>query len=398
MKRTRPANVLTTVLFTLLASLTVQAMPGQAVGDVQLRLSSLSTVSSTVWGVRKNRDGQLGDGTRMDRKTRVRAGSLIGVSSLAASTHRVMAVKRNGAVFGWGQNTGGTFGGRSSRHDGYPARYLTPHRINNLPDTSRAWFGNGDSTLFALAKDGTVWSWGYGGSGYLGRTIPGMSQGYEPYDWRPAQVRGLGRVVELSLPNGYGSAYARNAVGALYAWGDNHAGQLGDGTRKARWSPVRVQVPGVVRHVVGSRESAGAVTDDGRVWIWGSNGEAIVRTPKAFASVDTSQVRRLLTAGWEWNPDTLHYDRATVRYLGVDGHVHALTTGQDLVFDGPLLRGVEMAGSGSTSITTGYGTNGLTYWWTGTAWERLGVCPATAKNCVAGQNGDTARHVHWVLP
>jgi len=59
--------------------------------------------------------------------------------------------------------------------------------------------------------------------------------------------------------------------GSLWAWGDDRAGQLGDGTSGMQSSPVRFRAPAGITYqslATGSATSY-AVTTSGRVYAWG---------------------------------------------------------------------------------------------------------------------------------
>jgi alpha-tubulin suppressor-like RCC1 family protein len=59
--------------------------------------------------------------------------------------------------------------------------------------------------------------------------------------------------------------------GSVFCWGDNTVGQLGDGTRDASRSPVRVRdLPPAVSIAAGSRTTC-ASTEPGAVYCWGAN-------------------------------------------------------------------------------------------------------------------------------
>jgi alpha-tubulin suppressor-like RCC1 family protein len=69
------------------------------------------------------------------------------------------------------------------------------------------------------------------------------------------------------------SCLAVTTTGQLYAWGNNTAGQLGDGTTKQRLTPVRVHLPAGTK-VTAVRPGAFftlALTASGQVLAWGSN-------------------------------------------------------------------------------------------------------------------------------
>jgi hypothetical protein len=61
--------------------------------------------------------------------------------------------------------------------------------------------------------------------------------------------------------------------GAVYCWGANESGQLGDGTREPRAKPVRVLGLTGMKDVACGSNHACAVGASGDVWCWGGNGQ-----------------------------------------------------------------------------------------------------------------------------
>jgi alpha-tubulin suppressor-like RCC1 family protein len=60
--------------------------------------------------------------------------------------------------------------------------------------------------------------------------------------------------------------------GTVWAWANNDAGQLGDGTTTNRYSPVQVTGLSGVVAIAGGGAYSLAVKSGGTVWAWGDNG------------------------------------------------------------------------------------------------------------------------------
>lgn len=71
------------------------------------------------------------------------------------------------------------------------------------------------------------------------------------------------------LQAGAGFFCARTDAGGLHCWGRNIGGQLGDGTRDARESPVRPLIPETIRSVAVAEQSVCAVGLSGKLYCWG---------------------------------------------------------------------------------------------------------------------------------
>jgi len=160
--------------------------------------------------------------------TPVRVAGLSNVVAIAAAKEHALALRRDGAVLAWGSNRNGKLG------DGTEVDRIaaTP---TLLVAQITAIAAGGESSL-ALRSDGTVLSWGINETGQLGSGS--ASPGYRP---TPAAVVGLANIVAISCGAGaLGHSLALDRNGAVWAWGHNNAGQLGDGTTTARLAPVAV--------------------------------------------------------------------------------------------------------------------------------------------------------------
>ena len=74
----------------------------------------------------------------------------------------------------------------------------------------------------------------------------------------------------VTMATGYGQTLALNEAGELYAWGRNHAGQVGNGKRQYPTSVVKLDLPKITSIACGGFHSA-AIDENGDLWLWGDN-------------------------------------------------------------------------------------------------------------------------------
>jgi alpha-tubulin suppressor-like RCC1 family protein len=146
----------------------------------------------------------------------------------ANNTHACALVQGN--LMCWGANESGEIG------DGTYNDAFAPTLVVNAPsavaDVAAGWFHS-----CALTQGGVVYCWGDDENGQLGYV---NSNGYGPAPASPVSTAsGLGSVVVLRT--GGNHSCALDSSGAVWCWGANNEGQLGDGTTNTSFVPVRVQ-------------------------------------------------------------------------------------------------------------------------------------------------------------
>lgn len=161
----------------------------------------------------------------------------------------------------WGLNSNGQLG------DGTFDNSSTPVAVaGDLADSLRQ-ISAGEGHTCALTAGGRAVCWGWNGFGQLGR---GTAGDYQP---TPAPVTGGLTFTDLDANGRYTCAVT--AAGAMYCWGHNNGGQLGDGTMEDRWVPTRVKDPpsGAVRwrSVSAGYYHTCGLTDTGAIYCWGPN-------------------------------------------------------------------------------------------------------------------------------
>jgi alpha-tubulin suppressor-like RCC1 family protein len=115
--------------------------------------------------------------------------------------------------------------------DGDADDHVTPVEIGGITNATAIYGGIGH--LCAILPDKTAKCWGTNSNGELGHGQPSNNE-------LPGTVNGLpAGVAQLAFGADHGCA--RMDDGALYCWGSNKLGQLGDGTKESRLSPKRVR-------------------------------------------------------------------------------------------------------------------------------------------------------------
>jgi alpha-tubulin suppressor-like RCC1 family protein len=177
--------------------------------------------------------GELGDGNTAESKVPARVKALSGatVTALAAGFGTAGALLSDGAYYDWGENNLGQLGDGTAQDSNVPVQVKLPGAV------SQAFAGGNDpedgQTLVRLAS-GTVYAWGADHAYQLG-------DGKTANEPSPVKVTPPTGVTYEAVASGGDTSYGVSTAGTVYAWGGGDAGALGDGSTSAARTPVKVE-------------------------------------------------------------------------------------------------------------------------------------------------------------
>jgi alpha-tubulin suppressor-like RCC1 family protein len=194
---------------------------------------ALYDAGGTLYVCGQNVEGDLGDGSRASSTTAREVAGLDGsdVTELVAAFANSGALLANGAYYDWGYDANGQLGDGLVRHSSdVPVKVPLPDPVTQVAQGGSIW--NNGQTL-ALLSDGSLWAWGDNWAGQLG-------DGSRDDQSSPVRFRPPSGVTYKSLATGSATSYAVSTTGEVYAWGVSFVGQVGDGSTRVQPTPVLV--------------------------------------------------------------------------------------------------------------------------------------------------------------
>lgn len=265
---------------------TGMAIPRIAAGHFHTcALRSNGTVAC--WG--ENSHGELGNGTNIDTTTPTDVVGLSGVIDLASTAAHTCALLRNGTAQCWGRNNEGQLG------DGGAAfpESTTPVTVAGLSGITA--IATASKSTCAVHESGGVYCWGVNDYGQLG-------DGTLVDHATPAAVTGISDAVAIAT-SGAHYCVAR-ASGGVRCWGLGFYGELGNGTSNAGSDssvPVTVKrnaftsLTNVIA-IAGGNANACAVRADGTAHCWGSDLHGLGNGAAGNSQVYAQQVSSITNA------------------------------------------------------------------------------------------------------
>jgi alpha-tubulin suppressor-like RCC1 family protein len=242
-------------------------VPALASGVTAIAAGALHTCAITsaggvkCWGY--NDSGQIGDGTKYNATTPVDVvGLTSGVAMIGRGLDYSCAIMVGGGLKTWGANETGQLG------DGSVIGSSTPVDVLGLSSGVIAvagWGYDKVSHTCAVLAGGAVNCWGSNSEGEVG------DGSVESPVLTPVGVTGIA-AGSIGVSSGSEHSCAVFADGSVRCWGDNWAGQLGNGDNVPSNTPAAVSglTSGALAVSVGGAFSC-ALTDAGGIKCWGDN-------------------------------------------------------------------------------------------------------------------------------
>ena len=202
--------------------------------------------NGTLWTWGLNDFGQLGQNDTAARSSPVQVGSgtdwVPGYNLISRTGYRhCAAIKSNGTLWTWGRNNpNGQLGLNST------VNRSSPTQVGSSTNWSKI-FVSGDndqsfSRMLAIKTDGTLWGWGANWQGQLG--LNSRQSNYGSFGISsPTQVGSSTTWSQVRICAGgvgAGSVVATKTDGTLWAWGNAYPGTLGQNDTIARSSPTQI--------------------------------------------------------------------------------------------------------------------------------------------------------------
>lgn len=215
---------------------------------------------------------------------------------LAASKENTVAIRKDGSLWAWGQNTALPLDGGLIRTSAIPVNLFPGTRwqaaaagplfITAIRENGELWewglmnqvakevgsgaawrsVAAGSVHALALQEDGTAWSWGSNDQGQLGQPDT------ERVSITPQRIGSDNKWREITAGDHH--SVAISVSGTLWVWGYNNFGQLGNGRRgqnAMERAPIQLESTNRWAAIAAGRGHTLALTDDGQLWGWGAN-------------------------------------------------------------------------------------------------------------------------------
>lgn len=238
-----------------------------------------------LWGI--NQKGQLGTNDSTNRSSPIQTVSEgNNWTQVSCGYYCTGAIKDDGTLWMWGEGSNGQLGNEDTINVSSPIQTIAGGN-----DWSQVSCGLLHSA--AVKTDGTLWLWGYNGSGQLGTNDTNNFSSpiqtiCEGNNWKQVTC-------------GYSHTAAIKTDGSLWAWGNNYVGRLGDNSTTNRSSPVQEATLSYEwKEVKCDTFNTLAIKWDKTLWVWGYNYNGQLGNGKDNFDTSRSTPCQTMVGGKKW--------------------------------------------------------------------------------------------------
>lgn len=306
----------------------------------------------TLWAWGYNYFGQLGNGTTSGWSQAFPDPAQIGTdtdwTSISTGYNHNLALKANGTLWAWGENTLGQIG------DGASSNVTTPTQV--AIDSKWRTISAGAFFSTAIKTDGTLWAWG---DNYYGQLANGNTTGSST----PVKI---GNELYKNIDAGRNHIVALRTDGTVWAWGD----ELGENNNQATIPTHKPELSGIIQISAGEGYSL-ALKSNGEIYTWGKNNYGqfangnTSTTPTQIAAYNGNKSNEIIMVGAGHGfSNAVLYSNGTLKAWGYNSDYN-LGLGTDTDELSPVA--IPLAENNNISVSTGFGTT-LVLKDNGTAW------------------------------
>ena len=172
-------------------------------------------------------------------------------TAVSAGGYHTLALDENGNVWSWGDNSFGQLG-RSSEENTF-GMILSEIKFKAI--------SAGGTHSLAIDTDGNIWAWGNAQNGRCGagENTENISE--------PVQITENTSYQKISAGGMHSLALDEN--GAVWVWGNNVLGQLGDGTVEDAYTPKKMEFEGEVEVISAGLQESAIIDSSNKLWLFG---------------------------------------------------------------------------------------------------------------------------------
>lgn len=262
--------------------------------------------NGTVWGWGRSSKGQTGCSKSSSVPTPCKV--MADVTQIVASATSSIALDKEGKVWTWGDNRYGQLGiGVKGSKSGSP-------NLVNINDETVRLIGATDTGAFAVTKEGHVWAWGNNGSSALG--IESSKSGSKNIVPTPTHVINLDEYADRIVYIGGGKGWSEALLndGQVIGWGLQSA--LGQNKIKDKTSSAEpIVIMSGVKQLFTRFNGSAALTDQNEIYTWGGRSSKSLQMIYGAVPTKRETVNKVVNIGG--GKAHLFYETADGKIYGV---------------------------------------------------------------------------------